>query len=76
MTVYKNITGSDKLLWNIYGADGIILVLILHLYPLVYINLLGSLERMNPELEEAAQISGSRIFSVMKNVTLPLMLPA
>ena len=75
-TVYKNIAGSGKLLWNIYGADGIVLVLILHLYPLVYINLLGSLERMNPELEEAAQISGSRIFSVMKNVTLPLMLPA
>ncbi|MCD6396382.1 MAG: iron ABC transporter permease [Spirochaetaceae bacterium] len=71
-----NITGSNEPLWNIYGADGIIAVLIIHIYPLVYINMLGNLERMNPELEEAAQISGSRIFSVMRKITLPLMLPS
>jgi iron(III) transport system permease protein len=75
-TLYKNLFGTEELLWNIYGADGIILVLTLHLFPLVYINMLGSLERMNPELEEAAQVSGSRIFSVMRRITLPLMLPA
>lgn len=73
---YKNITGSSTPLWNVYGPDGIILLLVIHLYPLVYINMLGSLERMNPELEEAAQMSGSRIFSVMRRITLPLMLPA
>jgi iron(III) transport system permease protein len=75
-TLYKSLFGTEELLWNIYGADGIILVLTLHLFPLVYINMLGSLERMNPELEEAAQVSGSRIFSVMRRITLPLMLPA
>jgi len=74
--LFMSITGSTKPLWNIYGADGIIAVLIIHIYPLVYINMLGNLERMNPELEEAAQISGSRIFSVMRKITLPLMLPS
>ncbi len=74
--IYMNISGFEEPLWNIYGADGIIIVLILHLFPLVYINMLGSFERMNPELEEAAQISGSRIFSVMRRITIPLMLPS
>jgi len=72
---YMALTGSTKALWNIYGPDGIILVMTLHNYPLVYLTVLGGLERMNPELEEAAQISGSPIFAVMKDITLPLMAP-
>ena len=75
-TLYKYLAGTDKILWNVSGADGIILVLILSFDSLGFINMLGSLERMNPELEEAAQMSGSRIFSVMWRITLPLMLPA
>jgi len=74
--LFMMVTESHEPFWNIYGADGIIIVLIIHIYPLVYINMLGNLERMNPELEEAAQISGSRIFSVMRKITLPLMLPS
>ncbi|HID63830.1 MAG TPA: iron ABC transporter permease [Anaerolineae bacterium] len=72
---YMALTGSTEPLWNIYGPDGIILVMALHSYPLVYLTVLGGLERMNPELEEAAQISGSPIFAVMKDITLPLMAP-
>jgi iron(III) transport system permease protein len=49
--------------------------MMMHSYPLVYITALGGLERMNPELEEAAQSSGARIFRVMRDVTLPLMAP-
>jgi len=69
------ITGSTKPLFNIYGRVGTILVLTIYGYPYVYLNALGGLERMNPELEEAAQISGSPIFTVMKDITLPLMTP-
>lgn len=72
---YRNLTGSSDPLWNFYGADGIIVVLILNLYPLVYITALGGLERMNPELEEVAQISGAGIWKVMRSVTIPLMAP-
>jgi iron(III) transport system permease protein len=70
-----DLTESSKPLFNIYGRPGIVLVMILHGYPLVYLTALGGLERMNPELEEAAQVSGARIFSVMKDITLPLMAP-
>lgn len=73
--LYMALSGSDQPLWNLYGRDGIILVMILHEYPMVFITALGGLERMNPELEEAAQISGSRVFRVMRDITLPLMMP-
>ncbi len=73
---YMALSGAEAPLWNFYGADGIIIVMSLHLYPLVYISTLGALERMNPELEEAAQISGSPVFAVMRHITLPLMMPA
>jgi iron(III) transport system permease protein len=73
--LYMALAHVNRPLWNMYGADGIIMVMILHSYPLVYITALGGLERMNPELEEAAQVSGSPIFSVMRDITLPLMLP-
>lgn len=74
--LYMLLFDTTEGLWNMYGADGIILVMMLHIYPLVYITVLGSLERMNPELEEAAQIAGSPVFSVMWHITIPLMLPS
>jgi iron(III) transport system permease protein len=70
-----DLTNSATPLFNLYGRSGIVFVMILAGYPLVYLTALGGLERMNPELEEAAQASGARIFSVMKDVTLPLMAP-
>jgi iron(III) transport system permease protein len=73
--IYLAFTGSESVPWNIYSAAGIVLVMMMHSYPLVYITALGGLERMNPELEEAAQSSGARIFRVMRDVTLPLMAP-
>jgi len=72
---YMSWTGATSPLWNFYGVDGIIIVMILNLYPFVYITALGGLERMNPELEEVAQISGSGRWSVMRTITLPLMAP-
>jgi iron(III) transport system permease protein len=73
---YMALSGADAPFWNFYGPDGIITVMTLHIYPLVYITTLGALERMNPELEEAAQISGSPVFAVMRQITLPLMMPS
>ncbi len=72
--LWQGATGS--VLWNMYGPDGIILVMTVHLYPFVYLSVVRALDRMNPELEEAAQISGSATFSVMRRITLPLAMPA
>ncbi len=69
------LTGATEPLWSIYGPGGIILVMMLHEFPTVFITVLGGLERMNPELEEAAQVSGARVLRVMREITLPLMAP-
>lgn len=74
--IWQSLADSAEPLWNMYGPDGIVLVMTMHLYPFVYLSVLRALDRMNPELEEAAQISGSSPFSVMWRITLPLTLPA
>lgn len=72
---WKALTGSPEPLFVIYGPVGIVLVLVLHGFPLVYLTVLGGLERMNPELEEAAEVGGSGRWQVLRDVTLPLMTP-
>ncbi|MEE9420076.1 MAG: iron ABC transporter permease, partial [Desulfatiglandaceae bacterium] len=74
-TIYMDLTGSWDPLFVIYGKWAIILVMTLSGYPFVFLTTLGGLERMNPELEEAAQNSGSGTFKVMRDITLPLMAP-
>ncbi|MGQ0568498.1 MAG: ABC transporter permease [Armatimonadota bacterium] len=69
------LTGSSDPLFVIYGPTGIILVLILYGYPIVYLAALGVLERMDPALEEAARMSRASRWRVVRDVTLPLALP-
>lgn len=69
------LTGSSDPLFVIYGPTGIILVLILYGYPIVYLAALGVLERMDPALEEAARMSRASPWRVLRDVTLPLALP-
>jgi len=59
----------------IYGQVGIVLVIVLHVFPLVYLMTTRALEKMDPSLEEAAQISGAGTFRIMRDITLPLMAP-
>lgn len=61
---------------SIHSFAGIVWVMTLMLYPIVFLTTAGALERMDPTLEEAARISGSNNFQVMKDVTLPLVMPS
>jgi iron(III) transport system permease protein len=70
------ITGAEEPLFRIYGAPGIVLALALYNYPLAYLAVLTSLERMDPSLEEAARGSGAGPVRTAWDVTLPLVSPA
>lgn len=48
----------------------------MHYWILVFITVAGALERMDPSLEEAARASGAHTCEVMRQITLPLVLPA
>ena len=61
--------------FNIFGAQGIILVLTLFLYPLIFLPVTDALDNMDSRLEEAAESAGATRWHTLRAVTLPLMLP-
>jgi iron(III) transport system permease protein len=73
---FLQLTGWETAPWNIYSAGGIVFVLTVHYFILVFITVAGALERMDASLEEAARASGANTYRIMKEVTLPLVLPA
>lgn len=62
--------------FNIYTYGGVVFVMSIYFYPYVFITVTGALERMDPSLEEAARSSGSGIFRVVRDITLPLVAPS
>ncbi|WP_286085936.1 iron ABC transporter permease [Brevibacillus sp. NSP2.1] len=69
------LAGGPVELWNVYGLDGIVVVMGLTHYPLVYMLTLSVLYRIPKELEWAAHSSGASARTVFARVTLPLALP-
>jgi len=59
----------------IYGLHGVVLITSLHLYPLVMLNVMNSLSKIDPALEEAAANMGGKGLHVFRTVTFPLMMP-
>jgi iron(III) transport system permease protein len=73
---FINTMGFDGPIFNIYSYLGIVLVEIMYLFPFVFIQVCGALERMDPTLEESARISGAGLFTITRKITIPLVLPS
>jgi len=73
---FMNNFGFDGPIFNIYSYLGIILVEVMYLFPFVFIQVCGALERMDPTLEESARISGAGLFTITRRITIPLVLPS
>ena len=73
---FINTFGFDGPIFNIYSYLGIVLVEVMYLFPFVFIQVCGALERMDPTLEESARISGAGLFTITKKITIPLVLPS
>ncbi|WP_307858883.1 ABC transporter permease [Microbacterium esteraromaticum] len=63
-------------LWSIYGADGVIMLLTVHSYPLAMLIVSAALRRIPSDLEQAARIAGAGPARTMFSVTVPLLRPA
>lgn len=68
--------GLEDPIFNIYSYAGIVMVEIMYLFPFVFIQVCGALERMDPTLEESARISGAGLFTITRKITIPLVLPS
>lgn len=61
--------------YDIYGLDGLVLVLTLSFFPTVYLSLLGMMRALDPSLDEAAINLGANRRHVFRTITLPILLP-
>lgn len=76
----------NKLIMAIFGLEtapidiltmgGIIAIETMYLFPFVFLQVCGALERMDPTLEESARISGAGLFTITRKITLPLVMPS
>lgn len=60
---------------DIDGLVGIALAQTLAYYPIIYLNVLASLNNIDPSLEEMAENMGASGVHLFRTVTLPLLLP-
>ncbi|MFP4773771.1 ABC transporter permease [Pasteurella multocida] len=68
--------GLEEPIFNIYSYTGIMAVETMYLFPFVFIQVCGTLERMDPTLEESARISGASLFTITRKITIPLVMPS
>ncbi|MBU0927669.1 MAG: iron ABC transporter permease [Spirochaetes bacterium] len=68
--------GLEKCPIDIMSIGGIIMVESMYLFPFVFLQVAGALERMDPTLEESARISGARLMTITRKITLPLVMPS
>ncbi|HOY89917.1 MAG TPA: iron ABC transporter permease, partial [Bacillota bacterium] len=73
---YINLFGSYDVPWNIYSTGGIVLVMAMYQFPVVFITVSGALGRLDPSFEEASRMSGANAFKTMRDVTIPLVMPS
>ncbi len=58
-----------------YGLHGVLLVETLHLFPMITLNVVDALAKIDPALEEAAESVGARGWRRLWTITLPLTTP-
>jgi len=59
----------------VYGLPGILMAQVLAFAPITFLVLLGTLEAINPTLEEASKTLGARPMATFRTVTWPLLKP-
>jgi iron(III) transport system permease protein len=57
------------------GLWALVVMEVLHLYPIMYLNVAAALANVDPSLEEAGRNLGSSEWTLFRRVTFPLVLP-
>ena len=86
LAMFRNSTsGADGFLagmgipipdWLAYGPIAIVLCMSMHYYAFSYIMVSGALRSINSELEEMGEIQGAGKATILRKITLPLVLPS
>lgn len=73
---WRNLTGSEASLLDIYTFGGMVLVQSLILMPLVYLFAVPAFSALDGSLEDAAAMSGAGHWVAVRTVSIPLIVPA
>ena len=74
--LYRSLTGSEDVLFNIFTMPGLIFVMALYSFPYVFSMVANVCELISSDLEDAAEILGANKWQTAWTVTMPLALPA
>ncbi|GAB4169523.1 MAG: iron ABC transporter permease [Thalassobaculales bacterium] len=74
--LWRDFTGADAPLFDIYTLPGLIFVVACFTTPYVFVLVANALDRVPADLEDAAGILGAGVWRVVATVTIPLVLPA
>jgi iron(III) transport system permease protein len=74
--LYRHLSGTSDILINIYSMPGMVLVEGFLWSPLAFLLVGATLHNANPELEEAARVSGAGVWETIRRITMRLSLPA
>ncbi|MCA9882026.1 MAG: iron ABC transporter permease [Anaerolineaceae bacterium] len=61
--------------YDIYGLDGLAIVMTLSFFTISYLNLRGMMLALDPALDEAATNLGANKWRIFRTVTLPMLMP-
>ncbi len=61
--------------WLGSGFWGVVVLEVLHLYPIMYLNVTAALSNVDPSMEEAARSLGDSGFRLFRRITFPLLAP-
>jgi len=75
-TVYRQISGGDLPLFNIYSMGGAIFVCAIYTVPYTFTLVASALDEMAVELEDAATTLGAGVLRTMFSVTIPMVMPS
>ena len=75
-TALMSAFGLEEAPFDIFTPWGIVFVLSLFLYPLVFLPVSAALEGIDPALEQAAASLGASRWRVLRTVTFPVVTPA
>jgi iron(III) transport system permease protein len=66
----------DSPVFNVFTMFGLIVVEGLSNAPIAFLLMMAAFRAMDPSLEESAVMSGARLSTVLRRITLPLVVPA
>jgi len=69
-------TGIQVPEWFVFGPLPIVIVSTLHYFPFLYLMVKASLENIDSQLEESAELLGASRFLILKKITMPIVAPA